>query len=117
KRAKGEMARNLIAEEFRLIRTQLLFGHPDKQYRTLCITSPVPGDGKTSLAVNLAISLAKAGRRVLLIDADLRKPDIHRIFNIPEAPGFSELIENTTDLAAAARKKDVENLEVMAAGL
>ncbi len=117
KRAKGEHARNLIAEEFRLIRTQLLFGHPDKQYRTICVTSPAPGDGKTSLAVNLAISLAKAGRRVLLIDADMRKPDIHRIFNVPETPGFAELILNTTDVASAIKKTDVENLDVLPAGL
>jgi succinoglycan biosynthesis transport protein ExoP len=117
KRAKGEHARNLIAEEFRLIRTQLLFGHPDKAYRTMCVTSPAPGDGKTSLAVNLAISLAKAGRRVLLIDADMRKPDIHRIFNLPEAPGFAELILGTADTTTAIRKTDVENLDVLPAGL
>ena len=117
KKAKGEHARNLIAEEFRIIRTQLLFGNPEMDCRTIVITSPVPGDGKTSLSVNLAISLAKAGRRVLLVDADLRKPDVHRIFGIPESPGLSELIENTTDLSAAARKTDVENLEVMAAGM
>jgi len=117
KRAKGELARNLIAEEFRLIRTQLLFGHPDKQFRSICVTSPAPGDGKTSLAVNLAISLAKAGRRVLLIDADMRKPDIHRIFNLPEAPGFAELILNTAEPASAIKKTDIENLDVLAAGL
>src|SRR5207253_644019 len=62
KRAKGEMARNLIAEEFRLIRTQLLFGHPDKQFRTICVTSPAPGDGKTSLAVNLVFPSPGAGQ-------------------------------------------------------
>jgi len=117
KRAKGELARNLIAEEFRLIRTQLLFGHPDKQFRSICVTSPAPGDGKTSLAVNLAISLAKAGRRVLLIDADMRKPDVHRIFNLPEAPGFAELILNTAEPASAIKKTDIENLDVLAAGL
>src|SRR5258706_2402913 len=117
KRAKGELARNLIAEEFRLIRTQLLFGHPDKQFRTICVTSPAPGDGKTSLAVNLAISLAKAGRRVLLVDADMRNPDIHRIFDLPEAPGFAELLLNTADPAAAIKKTDIENLDVLASGL
>jgi succinoglycan biosynthesis transport protein ExoP len=116
KRAKGEMARNLIAEEFRIIRTQLLFGNPDAKHKTLIVTSPAPGDGKTSLAVNLAISMAKAGRRVLLIDADLRKPDVHRIFNIPEAPGFSDLVQGTADPASAIRKTDIESLDVLSAG-
>jgi capsular exopolysaccharide synthesis family protein len=117
KKVKGEMARNLLAEEFRLIRTQLLFGFPDQSMKTLCITSPVPGDGKTSLATNLAISLAKAGRRVLLIDADLRKPDLHRIFAVPETPGFSEMIQGTADSQSAVRKTDIENLDVVPAGL
>ncbi len=95
KRIKGEQARNLIAEEFRIIRTQLLFGSPELQNKTILVTSPTPGDGKTSLAVNLAISIAKAGRRVLLIDGDLRKPDVHRVFNIPDSPGFAELIQGS----------------------
>ena len=117
KRAKGDGARGLIAEEFRLIRTQLLFGNPSLQHKTLCIASPQPGDGKTSLAVNLAISLAKAGRRVLLIDGDLRKPDIHRIFNVPETPGLAELIQHTADATTAVRKTDIEMLDVLPAGL
>lgn len=116
RRHKGEQSRGLIAEEFRLIRTQLLFADPEIQYRTLCITSPAPSDGKTSLAVNLAISMAKSGRRVLLIDADLRKPDIHRIFNFDETPGLAELVLGKAPREAAIRATDVENLHVLIAG-
>jgi capsular exopolysaccharide synthesis family protein len=116
KRVKGEQAKSLIAEEFRVIRTQLLFGNPELQYRTLCVTSPAPGDGKTSLAVNLAISIAKAGRRTLLIDGDMRKPDIHRVFSIPDSPGFSDLIQGACDPGAAIRRSDIELLDVMPAG-
>ncbi len=116
KRIKGEHARNLIAEEFRIIRTQLLFGNPELQHKVIAVTSPQPGDGKTSLAVNLAISIAKAGRRVLLIDADLRKPDIHRIFNISDTPGFAEVISGSHEPGAVIRKSDIDGLEVLAAG-
>lgn len=117
KRIKGEQARNLIAEEFRMIRTQILFGNPHLQYKSMCVSSPAPGDGKTSLAVNLAISIAKAGRRTLLVDADMRKPDVHRIFNIPEAPGLAELIQGTCEPGAAIRKTDIEFLDVLPSGL
>ncbi|HYE21569.1 MAG TPA: polysaccharide biosynthesis tyrosine autokinase, partial [Tepidisphaeraceae bacterium] len=116
KRVKGEHARNLIAEEFRVIRTQLLFGNPELQYKSIAITSPQPGDGKTSLAVNLAISIAKAGRRVLLIDGDLRKPDIHRIFNISDSPGFAEVIAGSHEPGTVIKKSDIDGLEVLPAG-
>ncbi len=116
KRMKGEHARNLIAEEFRVIRTQLLFGNPELHYKTIAITSPQPGDGKTSLAVNLAISIAKSGRRVLLIDADLRKPDIHRIFNVSDSPGFAEVIAGSHEPGSAIKKSDIDGLDILPAG-
>jgi capsular exopolysaccharide synthesis family protein len=116
KRMKGEHARNLIAEEFRIIRTQLLFGNPELNHKTIAVTSPQPGDGKTSLAVNLAISIAKAGRRVLLIDGDLRKPDIHRIFNVSDSPGFAEVIAGSHEPGAVIRKSDIDGLDVLPAG-
>jgi len=116
KRVKGEHARNLIAEEFRIIRTQLLFGNPELNHKVIAITSPQPGDGKTSLAVNLAISIAKAGRRVLLIDGDLRKPDIHRIFNISDTPGFAEVITTSHEPGAVIKRSDIDGLDVLPAG-
>jgi len=116
KRIKGDQARNLIAEEFRIIRTQVLFGNPNLNYKTIAITSPAPGDGKTSLAVNLAIAIAKAGRRTLLIDCDLRKPDVHRVFNIPDSPGLAELIQGSHEPAAVIRKSEIDALDILAAG-
>ncbi|MGE5611103.1 MAG: polysaccharide biosynthesis tyrosine autokinase [Bacillota bacterium] len=117
KRAKGDQSRSLVAEEFRLIRTQLLFDPEISQHKTICVTSPSAGDGKTSLAVNLAIALAKTGRRVLLVDGDLRKPDIHRIFNVPEVPGLAELLLRSAEPATAIRKTDIEHLDILPAGL
>jgi capsular exopolysaccharide synthesis family protein len=116
KRIKGEQARNLIAEEFRVIRTQVLFGNPNLSQKIIAVTSPTPGDGKTSLAVNLAISIAKAGRRCLLVDGDLRKPDVHRVFSIPEDPGFAELIQGSHEPAAVIRKSEIDGLDLLPAG-
>ena len=116
KKIKGDQARNLIAEEFRIIRTQILFGNPNLHQKLIAITSPSPGDGKTSLAVNLAISIAKAGRRVLLIDSDLRKPDVHRVFNISDSPGFAEVIQGSHEPGAVIKKTEVDGLEVLPAG-
>ena len=116
KRIKGDQARNLIAEEFRIIRTQVLFGNPNLSHKLIAVTSPTPGDGKTSLAVNLAISIAKAGRRVLLIDGDLRKPDVHRVFNLPDSPGFAELIQGSHEPGAAIKKSEIDGLEILPAG-
>lgn len=116
KRVKGEQARNLIAEEFRIIRTQVLFGNPSLSQKLIAVTSPQPGDGKTSLSVNLAISIAKAGRRVLLIDGDLRKPDVHRVFNISDTPGFAEVIQGSHEPGAVIKKSEVDGLEIMPAG-
>lgn len=116
KRIKGDQARNLIAEEFRIIRTQVLFGNPNLSHKLIAVTSPTPGDGKTSLAVNLAISIAKAGRRVLLIDGDLRKPDVHRVFNLSDSPGFAELIQGSHEPGAVIKKSEVDGLEILPAG-
>jgi capsular exopolysaccharide synthesis family protein len=116
KRVKGDQARNLIAEEFRIIRTQVLFGNPNLSQKLIGITSPQPGDGKTSLAVNLAISIAKAGRRVLLIDGDLRKPDVHRVFNISDSPGFAEVIQGSHEPGAVIKKSEIDGLEILPAG-
>ena len=116
KKIKGDQARNLIAEEFRIIRTQVLFGNPNLSHKLIAVTSPTPGDGKTSLAVNLAISIAKAGRRVLLVDGDLRKPDVHRVFNLPDSPGFAELIQGSHEPGAVIKKSEVDGLEILPAG-
>jgi capsular exopolysaccharide synthesis family protein len=67
--------------------------------RVVMITSAVKGEGKTSLACHLAISLARAGRRTLLIDCDLRSPTAHRLFDLPPGPGLSEVLRGEVDVA------------------
>lgn len=81
-----------VNEAYRRLRTNLLFASPDSQLRTVVVTSTRAGEGKTQTASNLAVALASSEKSVLLIDADMRRPDLHRVFNRPMQGGMSELI-------------------------
>jgi capsular exopolysaccharide synthesis family protein len=80
-----------FAEAFRALRTSVLFSLPAHEPRTLLITSATGGEGKTTVAYNLAIAFAQQGARVLLIDADVRNPDLHRLFGTSLSPGLSDI--------------------------
>jgi capsular exopolysaccharide synthesis family protein len=105
-----------VAESCRSIRTNLLFLSPDKPLASLVVTSPGPQEGKTTTAVNLAITMAMAGTRVLLIDTDLRRPRIHRSFAIQNDVGISNVIVGDMPLEKAIRTTEVPNLEVLPCG-
>jgi capsular exopolysaccharide synthesis family protein len=81
-----------VREAYRRLRINLLFATPDEELKTVVVTSVRAGEGKTCTAANLAVALAGSDRRVLLIDADLRKPDQHRLFGTTLEGGLSELI-------------------------
>jgi non-specific protein-tyrosine kinase len=83
-----------VAEAYRALRTNLEFADVDRAIRTLLVTSSIPGEGKTTTAANLAVAFAQAGRRTILVDADLRKPAIQRIFDIPNQFGLSDLLRS-----------------------
>lgn len=78
-----------LAESFRILRTNLSFAGLDRPIRSIVVTSSLPQEGKTTAATNLAISLAFAGKRVLLVDADLRRPSVHKLLGIENGPGLS----------------------------
>ncbi len=80
------------AEAFRGIRTSVQFARPDAIVKTLLITSSSPSEGKSTVAANLATVMAQAGRRTLLVDADLRRPKVHRMFGVPRSPGLTDLL-------------------------
>ena len=81
-----------IAEGYRRVRTNVQFAHPDGDVDTIMITSPGPGEGKTVTALNLAITIAQAGRRTLYIDADLRRPQGHRMMGLAREPGLVDIL-------------------------
>jgi capsular exopolysaccharide synthesis family protein len=104
-----------IAEAARTIRTNLLFMAPDQPFRTLLVTSAGPAEGKTTVACCIAIAMAQAGQRVVLIDCDLRKPRVHRIFGRDLKLGVTTALLDD-DLDEAIIETEVPNLSVIPAG-
>jgi polysaccharide biosynthesis transport protein len=104
-------------EAVRDIRTRIFLSPNAAAARSLAVTSTSAGEGKTVVASNLAVSLARAGRRVLLIDADLRRPQLHRTFGIPRSPGLSEVMAGDAKPSEALlQPSPVAGLFILAAG-
>jgi polysaccharide biosynthesis transport protein len=107
-----------FSESIRSIRTNVLFSSAEEGAHIIVVTSAGPGEGKSVVSSNLAVSLAQAGQRVLLIDADMRRPRVHEIFDLPQEPGLSNLLVGDCKPSEAVRKwKNVPGLCVLAAGM
>ncbi len=105
-----------VAEAYRTLRTNIQFINPDNPIKSLVITSAGPGDGKSTTTVNIGIAFAKLGKKVLLIDGDLRKPVQHKVFDIPKSPGLTDGLMMDLKDEKIIRKTEVENLFVVTAG-
>jgi len=108
--------KSAFSEAFRNLRTSLLLATPDHPPQHVAITSCEPGDGKSTVACNLAMVFTQLGRKVLLVDADLRRPRIHTALEIPNAVGLSSFLSGNASLAELARETEVPNLSVITAG-
>jgi capsular exopolysaccharide synthesis family protein len=107
---------HLLLESIDAIRALLLRDSTIEATRVVMVTSAVGGEGKTTLASHLAGSLARAGRRTVLVDCDLRTPAIHQLFELPLQPGFSEVLLEEIDLANAIQNTTVPGLSLLSAG-
>jgi capsular exopolysaccharide synthesis family protein len=108
--------KSVLSEAFRNLRTSLLFSSPDHPPKTILFTSLGPGDGKTALSVNTAVTLAQMGKEVLLIDCDMRGPDCHRVFRVSPSPGLSNFLTGNVELPGILRSTEVPNLYLIPAG-
>jgi polysaccharide biosynthesis transport protein len=111
-----EAPQSNIAEQLRQVRTRLQHAASLDTTRTIMITSPSPGDGKSTIAANLASGLALNGRRILLVDANFRRPAVHRIFNVSNEVGFSDVLNKLDLFHSAAQATQVPNLTIMCSG-
>jgi polysaccharide biosynthesis transport protein len=119
--------RSQEAESFRTLRANLAFANSHHKARVLMITSAIDEEGKSTTAANLALALARGGRSVVLIDADLRRPRLHELFDLPEKPGLTDLELGDAELDEALREiqiadtaerggREIGTLEVLPAG-
>jgi succinoglycan biosynthesis transport protein ExoP len=105
-----------FGEAFRSLRTSLVFTNGSPGNRTIAVTSTQPLEGKTTTACNLAIALALGGARVMLIDADMRRPGLHRTMELPNEVGLSHILTGQARVREAVQRTSESNLFVMSAG-
>lgn len=108
--------KSIVAEACRTIRTAVFFGVPKGEAKTVLVTSPDAGDGKTTVVSNLGITMAQAGQKTLIIDADFRKPMQHKVFEIDNEKGLSSLLAGTHPADEAIQSGPVEGLDLLPCG-
>ncbi len=106
-----------VSEQYRTIRTNIQFASSvDRKLQTLVITSSGPSEGKTTTSANLAVVFAKSGQRVLLVDADMRKPTVFKTFQLTNEVGLSTVLSAGKNVGDAAQQTSIENLSVLTSG-
>jgi capsular exopolysaccharide synthesis family protein len=107
---------SVLAENFRLLRSNIDFFRISNPLKTILVTSPSQGNGKTTIAANLALSMAQGDEEVVLVDADLRRPAVHAALKVSKDPGLSDVIANRADIQGVVRHLEDENVNVITAG-
>lgn len=105
-----------ITEQYRTIRTNIQFASADRKIQTIVVTSSGPSEGKSTTAANIAVVFANSGQRVLLVDADMRKPTIHKTFGLTNEVGLSKVLSSNNSGLEMSRPSMVDNLFILTSG-
>lgn len=105
-----------ISEAYRVLRTNIQFSSVDKPLKVMVITSSGPGEGKTTTIINLAITFAQSGSKVLLMDADMRKPKVHKVFGFSNQTGLVNILAQREDYKKVINNIDIENIDIITSG-
>lgn len=109
---------SVISEQFKTIRTNIQFSIFDKEIKTIAVTSDSVGAGKSTIAANLAISFSMQGKKVILIDSDMRKPTIHQFFEFSNQDGLTSLLtDRSIDFKNMVHHTEIENLFILTSGI
>ena len=103
-------------EAYRVLRTNIHYASSDKELTTLLFTSAGPGEGKSTTAANIAVVMAQSGSRVLIVDCDLRKPTLHRIFEVERSNGITNILVENCSLESVAVKTKTKGLDFISSG-
>lgn len=108
--------RSPISEQYRTIRTNLQFASVDQDLKTMMVTSAGPSEGKSLTVSNLAVTFAQQAKKILLIDADMRKPTLHYTFRLDNSRGLSSVLIGDHNLEGVVQQSDLENLDLISSG-
>lgn len=108
--------KSAVSESYRTLRTNIQFMSPDKPIRSMLVSSAGPGDGKSTTVLNIAITFASLGRKTILIDTDLRKPILHKVFDYQRGPGLTHVLIEDLTLDDVIRHTEIPNLDLITCG-
>ncbi|PLS01507.1 CpsD/CapB family tyrosine-protein kinase [Neobacillus cucumis] len=108
--------KNAISEQYRTIRTNIQYSSVDEEVRAIMVTSSGPSEGKSTTAANLAVTFSQLGKKVLLVDADLRKPTVHHTFQVNNIFGFTTVLTKQATLEKTVIKTEEDDLYILTCG-